>query len=182
MERVDTPIPGCVELRPRVVRDHRGNLAKPFQQSRFRELGLEFEIRELFHSRSRRGVLRGLHFQLPPSAVAKLVYCVTGRAFDAIVDLRVGSPTEGAGHTLELSADVDNAVFVPRGCAHGFVALEDATTLAYAYDGEFDPECDAGIRWDSAGIDWPVEEPILSERDSGLPPGPSFASPFTYER
>ncbi len=181
VERVDTPIPGCVELRPPVARDRRGSLAKPFQQTLFRELGLDLEIRELFHSRSHQGVLRGLHFQLPPSDVAKLVYCVAGRAFDAVVDLRAGSPTQGRHHALELSADSDNAVFVPRGCAHGFVALEEPTTVAYAYDGEFDPECDSGIRWDSAGIDWPVDEPILSDRDAGLVPMSSFDSPFTFE-
>lgn len=181
MDCVRTPIPGCVELRPRVARDRRGSLAKPFQHSTFADLGLAFEIRELFHSRSREGVLRGLHFQLPPSDVAKLVYCVAGRAFDAVVDLRVGSPAERRSHVLELSAEEDNALFVPRGCAHGFAALEEQTVVAYAYDGEFDGERDSGIRWDSAGIEWPVDDPVLSGRDAGLVPMSSFDSPFAFE-
>jgi dTDP-4-dehydrorhamnose 3,5-epimerase len=122
-------------------------------------------------SRSRAGVLRGLHFQRDPAAVAKLVGVASGRLFDVAVDLRPGSPTFGRWVGEELSAENGRLMFVPEGFAHGFVALEDETIATYLMTGEFSPEHDAGVRWDDPdiGVDWPVEDPILSPRDEALP-------------
>jgi dTDP-4-dehydrorhamnose 3,5-epimerase len=175
-----TSIPGCVELELPASLDRRGDFVKAYQASAFEAVGLDLPIREIYLSRSARGVVRGLHFQLPPHDIAKLVWCPRGTLFDAVVDLRAGSPAFGAHCVVELSDERHNALFVPKGCAHGFAACSEDAIVAYAVDGEFDADCDAGIRWDSAGIAWPVTDPVLSDRDAGLPRLEDFESPFVF--
>lgn len=177
-----TSIPGCVELDFREARDARGSFTKLFQASVFAALGLPVSYPELFHSTSARGVVRGLHFQTPPHDIGKLVSCVSGAAMDVVVDLRVGSPAFGSHATFELSGERANAVFVPCGCAHGFLSQRDGTVVLYATTGEFSPPHDAGIRWDSAGIDWPLDgrAPVVSARDAALPQLEEFNSPFRF--
>jgi dTDP-4-dehydrorhamnose 3,5-epimerase len=173
-----TSLAGCLELHPPVHRDERGLFVKPFQRSELARLGLPVDFDELFYSRSQRGVIRGLHFQLPPRAQAKLVYCVTGRVFDVVVDLRKGSPTYGHFETFELDGEDWRMIFVPAGFAHGFAALSDDAVMAYAVTSEYDPELDSGIRWDSVPVDWPWSTPIISSRDDRLEPFSSFSTPF----
>ena len=182
MELHATELDGCLELGLDPASDDRGLFLKLFQVSAFEHLGLQLGIRELFVSRSHLGVVRGLHFQLPPKELVKLVICLNGSVFDVVVDLRVGSPTYGHHATIELDERRCNAVFVPKGCAHGFATTSDEAVVAYAVSEEFDPECDSGIHWGSAGITWPVARPIVSERDEHLVPFDRFESPFVYER
>jgi dTDP-4-dehydrorhamnose 3,5-epimerase len=177
METVATALPGCVELRQHVAADRRGSFRKVFQSSAFRDAGFELEVAEIFLSRSRAGVVRGLHFQRPPADVAKLVWCVEGSVVDAVVDLRTDSPTYGRHVTVALGEA--NAVFVPLGCAHGFYVPEGEAVVAYAQSGEHDAELEGGILWSSADIDWPIgSEPVLSDRDAEFVALADFDSPF----
>jgi dTDP-4-dehydrorhamnose 3,5-epimerase len=175
---VPTPLAGCVRVIPRVVPDDRGMFVKTFQASAFAALGLGGDWREIYYSQSRRGVVRGLHFQLPPSDHDKLVYCVAGRVFDVAVDLRKGSPTYGRHASVEMDSTSWEMLYLPSGFAHGFASLTDDAVMAYVVGSEHDPERDAGIRWDSAGIPWPVDNPVVSARDQALPPLAEFDSPF----
>lgn len=176
-----TAIPGCVEVELPRFDDERGWLVKPFQRSTFADAGLPVDFVECFYSRSVRGVVRGLHFQDPPRALAKLVTCVSGRAFDVVLDLRAGSPAYGEHVVVGLSESGSKAVVVPEGCAHGFLAEADATVLAYWATTEHSPAKDAGIHWDSAGIDWPLDGiPTVSARDAALPALEGYSSPFRY--
>jgi dTDP-4-dehydrorhamnose 3,5-epimerase len=180
MELRPTAVDGCHELRLDPRPDRRGELSKVFHATTFTELGLEFEVRELFWSRSHVHVVRGLHFQRPPADVAKLVCCVEGAVLDVVVDLRVGSPTYHAHCVVPLSAGKANAVFVPEGCAHGFLVTEGDAVVLYAQSGEWDGEREGGILWSSAGVDWGVDpaRAVLSDRDAAFPRLDDFASPF----
>lgn len=178
MELVPSGIPGCAEVRVPHHPDERGFLTKFFQASAWRAAGADLRVDEVFVSRSRRGVLRGLHFQVPPHPVVKVVWCAEGSILDAVVDLRTDSPTFGEHRTFALGAAGDRAVLVPVGCAHGFLATSEHALVCYLQQGEFDPRCDAGIHWASAGIEWPVADPVVSARDEALPPLDAFVSPF----
>ena len=139
-----------------------------------------FEGRELYWTRSAAGVLRGLHFQLPPKATRKLVYVVHGAIRDFVVDLRVGSPMERRLVEVRLDPSV-GGLLIPAGCAHAYESLQDDTIVCYAQDVPFDdPDTYAGIRPDSAGIVPLAPEPIVMPRDLGFPTLDEFDSPFTY--
>jgi dTDP-4-dehydrorhamnose 3,5-epimerase len=178
---VPTAVDGCVELRLEPSSDRRGSFLKLFHRDTFEALGLDFAIEELFFSRSVAGVVRGLHFQRPPADVAKLVSCLEGAVLDAVVDLRVDSPSYGRHCLINLSAKEANAVYVPKGCAHGFLVTEPDALMAYAQSGQHDAGLEGGLLWSSAGIDWPVPpgRAVLSDRDAGFPSLAAFSSPFT---
>lgn len=175
-----TAVEGCLELRLKPIADRRGDFVKLFQTSAFAALGLDVRIDELFVSRSHHGVVRGLHFQRPPAEVAKVVTCLSGAVTDAVVDLRTDSPTYGRHCTIELSADSANAMYVPEGCAHGFLVTSEDALVAYAQTGEHSAELEGGILWSAAGIDWGVdpEAVVLSDRDAHFPSLGDFSSPF----
>lgn len=181
MQVKQTSMPDCVEIRPPVFGDSRGVFAKLFQDTLFREAGVETRFPEWACSRSTRGVVRGLHFQVPPVAQDKLVYCVRGEVLDVAVDLRKGSPTYGCFETFLLDDRDFHGVFVPKGFAHGFAALSDVAVVSYLMSAEYSQEHDAGILWSSLPIDWPFEDPILSDKDRNLVPFDRFDSPWTYE-
>lgn len=180
MEFLPLALPGCFEIRPRAFRDERGSFAKPFVASRFAAHGLPTVFAEEFYSSSQRGVVRGLHFQIPPHEHGKLVYCVRGEVLDVIVDLRRGSPTYGQNLQTRLDETRPAALYMPAGLAHGFCALSDEATLIYKVTSEHAPSHDCGIRWDSIGVDWPVASPIVSERDRSFPTLAEFDSPFVF--
>ncbi|MFE4105276.1 dTDP-4-dehydrorhamnose 3,5-epimerase [Almyronema epifaneia] len=180
MDIKPTPIPGCYEIHPRIFTDQRGSFVKTFHQDIFRQHGLETHFAEEYYSHSRQNVLRGLHFQLPPQDHVKLVYCTAGEVLDAVVDLRLGSPTYGQFATFSLSAENAIALYMPKGLAHGFYAVSEQATMLYRVSTVYSPEHDAGIRWDSAGIPWPSAVPILSSRDQTFPTLADFASPFVF--
>jgi dTDP-4-dehydrorhamnose 3,5-epimerase len=173
---VREPLPGCFELQPRVASDPRGRFVKAFQRDLMRELGWENEIVELYYSRSWAGVLRGLHLQVEPHAHDKLVAAVEGDVVDAILDLRPHSPTCGQHAMIALSAHTGNVLLVARGVAHGFCVPEGSATLLYAVTSAYDASSDTGVRWDSAGIGWPVSQPLVSDRDAALPTMAEFLS------
>lgn len=175
---------GCYEMQPRVSDDARGRFVKTFHKDAYAQLGLHTEFAEEYYSHSRRGVIRGMHFQTPPAEHVKLVYCVQGEVFDVVVDLRVGSPTYGKTATLTLSATQGNQVYIPAGFAHGFCATSDTATLVYKVSTVYAPQHDSGVLWSSLGVVWPLNDgagaPVMSERDGGFLPLAAFQSPFVY--
>jgi dTDP-4-dehydrorhamnose 3,5-epimerase len=176
---LETTLPGVRVLQPRLFEDVRGRFVKTYQADAFQAAGIDFVPHQEFYSVSTRGVLRGMHFQVPPAAHQKLVYCSRGRVLDVVLDLRKGSPGFGHAYSRELTAETAELLFIPKGLAHGFLALEDDSTMVYQMDTVYTPECDAGILWNSFGFDWPVAKPILSERDKAFPGFTSFVSPFS---
>jgi len=180
MEIRETKIPGCYEVQPRLFKDDRGVFVKTFQSKEFRSLGLCSDWREQYYSTSNQGFLRGLHFQLPPHDHAKLVYCIAGSVEDMVLDLRVGSPTYGKTVMLEMSARKGNMIYLPKGLAHGFCTPNEQATLVYNVSSVYESEADSGIRWDSVGVHWPIQNPLLSNRDQSLPTFDEFKSPFDY--
>lgn len=160
--------------------DERGDFVKAFQRDVYAAQGLDPAVAELYWSTSRRGVVRGLHFQTPPHAHAKTVTVVRGMIQDVVVDLRVGSPTFGQHVSLQLSEVDPAAVHIPVGCAHGFQVTSEEAIVAYLVGTEYAPEHDHGIRWDTAGIRWPVADPIVSARDAGFPALAELESPFGF--
>ena len=173
-----TPIPGCFEIIPKIRKDSRGMFIKIFHAPEFKELGLTAVFREEYYSVSRKGVLRGLHFQDPPAALSKMVFCVEGDILDAVVDLRKSSRTYGKAFTIKLSTRAANMLYIPQGCAHGFYALSKKVVMLYKTSKVYSPEHDSGILWNSAGIKWPCKRPILSPRDAAFPGLSDFKSPF----
>ncbi|QNF28469.1 dTDP-4-dehydrorhamnose 3,5-epimerase [Metabacillus elymi] len=176
----DTSIPGCYEIVPDKFKDKRGAFVKIYSSNLFESYNLETNFIEQYYSISHQGVLRGLHFQIPPSDHEKLVYVITGNILDAVVDLRKGSPTYGKYETFNLNADTGNMLYIPRGLAHGFYVLSKTAILVYNVTSSHSPEHDTGIHWDSAGIPWPTSQPILSNRDMGFVSLSKFSSPFVY--
>jgi dTDP-4-dehydrorhamnose 3,5-epimerase len=180
MKLLQTAIPGCFGIEFNAFRDTRGSFVKTFRATSFRELGLESAFTESFYSESAAGVLRGMHFQLPPADGAKLVYALAGQVLDVALDLRIGSPAFGKYVTFNLSPEHPSAAYIPRGVAHGFLSLRGPATLIYNVSSEYDPARDTGVRWDSFGLQWPIAEPNLSARDQGFPSLAAFESPFRY--
>jgi dTDP-4-dehydrorhamnose 3,5-epimerase len=169
MQIRETTIPGCFEITPHLFMDERGSFVKTFHHDVFQQHGLETEWREEYYSVSRKGVLRGMHFQTPPSDHAKLVYCTAGRVLDAVLDLRIGSPTYHRHLLIELDAETARMLYLPKGVAHAFYTLSESATMMYKVSTVYAPTCDTGILWNSAGIPWPDSHPVVSKRDSTLP-------------
>jgi dTDP-4-dehydrorhamnose 3,5-epimerase len=181
MDAEPTNIPGCVVLQARTLHDARGSFVKTFHAERFAELGLRTDWREEYFSISVAGVVRGMHFQTPPADHAKMVFCLTGAVLDVVVDLRRGSPAFGRAATFDLSADNGRGLYIPSGCAHGFVSTSTQSGMYYKVTSVHSPEHDAGIAWDSIAIDWPVTDAILSDRDRRHPALGDFDSPFVFD-
>lgn len=178
MELIYTSLEGCFQLRPFFTEDERGTFVKTFHAERFAELGLPTDWREEYYSSSRKGVIRGMHFQTPPHDHEKLVYCMQGRVLDVVVDLRKDSPTFGRYATVELDAAIGHGLMIPKGMAHGFLTLTENVLMAYKVTTVYSPSSDAGIRWNSFGLDWGVDQPIVSARDRAHPALGDFSSPF----
>ena len=177
----ETTIPGCYELQPVVRYDSRGRFVKTFHAEFFASHRMATKYVEQYYSISEHGVLRGLHFQIPPHDHEKLVYCTDGAILDAVVDLRVGSPTYGQHSAFELSAEKGNQVYIPKGLAHGFFVMSDSATTVYNVTTVYAPEHDTGILWNSVGIAWPDPAPTMSERDRAFLPCSQCKSPFRFE-
>jgi dTDP-4-dehydrorhamnose 3,5-epimerase/CDP-3, 6-dideoxy-D-glycero-D-glycero-4-hexulose-5-epimerase len=170
-------LPGCFLLQPQRFEDNRGVFVKTYHENLFQSLGVSLEIREEFYSFSRRDVLRGMHFQLPPHAHDKLVYCAQGTVKDVLLDLRKGAGY-GRVAVAELSGENAHLILIPKGIAHGFVVLSDEALMLYKTSMVYMPQADGGIRWDSFGFDWGIAAPILSGRDQQHSALADFVSPF----
>ncbi|MBU6119407.1 dTDP-4-dehydrorhamnose 3,5-epimerase [Hymenobacter siberiensis] len=181
MEVKKFPLAGLIEFTPRVFADDRGVFFETFCERLMAEAGADAQWVQDNQSNSKKGVLRGLHFQRPPHAQAKLVRVGQGRAFDVAVDLRQDSPTYGQHQMVELTAHKANMLYIPAGFAHGFMALEDNTIFIYKCSDYYAPATEGGLRWDDAdlGINWGTEvHPLVSGKDNELPAFKDFVSPF----
>ena len=181
-ERLATKLDGVVLLEPAVHGDERGFFVETFSREGWAELGVEAEFVQHNHSRSGRGILRGLHFQTEPGQ-AKLLRCARGAIFDVAVDLRRGSPTYGQWEGHVLDDERHRQLFVPVGFAHGFVVLSEVADVNYLVSSYYDPATEAGIAWDDpeVGVEWGVEDPQLSERDRSAPRLAEVADTLPFE-
>lgn len=177
----ETTIAGVYEIDLFNAGDQRGMFVKPYHKATLDKLGLVSEFQESFYSTNQRGVIRGMHFQLPPHEHAKVVYCTSGRLIDVILDIRKGSPTYGKTASIELSGDNYKAVYMPVGVAHGFAVTEDNTCMVYLTSTMHAPSADAGIHMHSFGYEWPTKEPITSARDLEFQHLKDFDSPFEMD-
>lgn len=185
MEVIKTDIEGVVIIEPRVLKDARGYFFESFSQREFEEKVRKINFVQDNESMSSYGVMRGLHFQRPPFAQSKLVRCVKGAVLDVAVDIRKGSPTYGQHVAVKLTEDNHRQFFIPRGFAHGFTVLSDVAVFQYKCDNYYAPQADGGISiLDSElGIDWhiPLDNAILSEKDTLHPCLSNFDSPFSFD-
>jgi dTDP-4-dehydrorhamnose 3,5-epimerase len=169
MKFQQTELPGVIIIEPDVFRDPRGFFLETFHSQRYREGGIPFDFVQDNHSRSLRGTLRGLHAQRTRPQ-GKLVRAVRGEIFDVAVDIRPGSKTFGRSVCALLSEDNFRQIFIPPGFAHGFCVTSEIAEVEYKCTDLYDKTDELGARWDSAGIEWPIREPLLSAKDAALPP------------
>jgi len=186
MQIEQTPLPGLLVVTPRRFGDHRGFFSESWSRPALAAAGVDIDFVQDNHSLSREpGTVRGLHFQAPPRAQAKLVRCGRGALFDVAVDIRAGSPTFGRWFGAELSFDNGRQLLVPAGFAHGFVTLVPDTEIVYKCSDTYAPETEGAVVWDDPGIaiDWPLEghDPVLSDKDRAAPRLAEINTPFTWE-
>ena len=181
MQRLETRLPGPVLIEPKVHGDDRGFFLETYRRDRYAEAGITDEFVQDNHSLSKRGIVRGMHFQ---PGQAKLVRCARGTILDVVVDLRRGSPTFGQWEAFELDGERHLQLYVPDGFAHGFAVLSDVADLLYKVSSYYDPSSESGFRYDDpdVGIEWPEGELIPSERDANAPTLAEIEEtlPFTY--
>ena len=170
-------LPGAFHIPMKPFVDERGSLVKTHAASLLAPLGLSFTLREEFHSISARGVIRGMHYQRPPHDFEAIVYCAAVHALDVLLDLRPG-PHYGDAKSVLLDADAPAILYIPRGVAHGFKSLADGTMMVHKTSSEHAPAHDAGVRFDSFGFDWEIDEPCMSARDLAHPIMNDVITPF----
>ena len=185
MKFIPQVIPDVWVIEPKVYGDHRGYFVETFRQDKFEDaLGYKVNFIQDNESKSSKGVLRGLHFQIAPQAQSKLVQVIEGAVLDVVVDIRKGSPSFGQHVAVELSDDNKKQMFIPRGFAHGFVVLTDTATLAYKVDNYYSPECDRGLAFDDIdlNIDWQLtkQQLLLSDKDTQQPTLAELTDCFDY--
>ncbi|MDZ7710231.1 MAG: dTDP-4-dehydrorhamnose 3,5-epimerase [Roseovarius sp.] len=185
MKIEQTPLPGVVLLEPARVGDSRGFFSESWSRARMAKAGLDIDFVQDNHSLSAQaGTVRGLHFQGPPHAQAKLVRCGRGRLFDVAVDIRRGSPTYGRWFGAELSFDNGRQMLIPEGFLHGFATREPETEIIYKCSDTYAPDCEGAVRFDDPdiGIDWGLGDmaPVLSKKDAAAPAFADFVSPFEW--
>jgi dTDP-4-dehydrorhamnose 3,5-epimerase len=182
MEFKRLPIEGLALITPRVFEDERGFFMESYKEQEFIENGIDTRFVQDNHSKSKKGVLRGLHFQRSPHAQDKLVRVTRGEVLDVAVDLRAGSPTYKKWISVRLSEEGRQMLFIPKGFAHGFLSLAEDTELQYKVSDAYDPASDGGIIWNDPdlGIEWGTESPICSEKDLSLPRLNDIGEIFSY--
>ncbi len=170
MNFIESPLPGVILIEPKVCADDRGFFMETYHMARFRAAGIPAAFVQDNHSRSTRGVLRGLHYQ-EPRAQGKLVRCIRGALFDVAVDIRRGSPHFGKWYSIEISDENKRMLWIPPGFAHGFCAISEEADLVYKCTELYDARADRCILWNDPeiGIDWPLTEPLLSPKDAAAP-------------
>lgn len=165
----DTPLIGLKVIKFRKLDDNRGFFLKIHNHDLFQNEGLNADIEEIYTSQSFERVVRGLHYQKAPFAHSKLVTCLSGTVFDVAVDIRKGSITYGQHYSITLKANSNTALYIPEGFAHGFQSLEDNSVIINGCSKGYSPEHEGGIAWNSCGIDWPLDNEVLSEKDRNQP-------------
>jgi dTDP-4-dehydrorhamnose 3,5-epimerase len=176
-------IPDVILIKPKEFMDGRGSYMETYKESDFKKSGIVYEFKQDNHSKSSKGVLRGLHYQLEPFEQGKIVRAVRGKVLDVAVDIRKGSPYYGKYVCAELSSENRLMLWVPPGFAHGFISLQEDSEVIYKTTKEYSPEHEAGILWNDPelGIDWRTKEPIISKKDSVLPLLKDAKNNFQYK-
>ena len=171
MRVIATPISDLLVIEPKLLSDHRGFFLETYQAKRYRDAGIAADFVQDNHSKSQRGTLRGLHFQIRKPQ-GKLCWVLAGSVYDVAVDLRRGSTTFKKWFGITLSSDTKQQIYIPPGFAHGFVVLSDSAEFYYKCTDYYDPKDEGGIVWNDPelAIDWPLKEPVLSAKDAALPP------------
>ncbi len=168
MELIKTKLEGVYIIENQTNTDIRGQFIKIFNEEQFKKLELPCDFKEVFYTFSHQGTIRGMHFQNPPFDHEKLVFTVRGQILDVVLDIRPSSKTYKQFITVELNDKNQRSIYIPKGCAHGYIAQTEGTIVAYHVTSVFNKEADDGIRYDSFGMDWPIENPILSSKDQQL--------------
>ncbi len=178
-----TPICGLLLITPRRFGDARGWFTETWNQHSLQAAGVHLPpfVQDNHSYSAKRHTLRGLHYQRPPHAQGKLVRCSRGRVRDVAVDVRRGSPSYGQSFAVELDADTGAQLWIPVGFLHGFLTLTDEAELQYKCTDRYAPECDGAVMWDSCGIDWGTDAPLLSDKDARAQPFAEFDTPFVFE-
>jgi dTDP-4-dehydrorhamnose 3,5-epimerase len=182
MKITETKIPGVYTIETDLFGDERGSFAKTFNWDFFNKIGLSTDFKENFYSISNKDVIRGMHIQIPPKDHSKLVFVTKGSILDVVLDIRQGSPTYGQYSALEISEKNHKMIYMPPGCAHGFLSLEDGSCTVYLQTSTYSSEHDTGIRPDSFGLDWGVNNPIISKRDQGFQTLEEFETTFIFKK
>ncbi len=182
MEIIKTRIEGLLIIKPNVFIDERGYFFESYNKDDFAKFGLTSDFVQDNESKSQKDVLRGLHFQNPPFAQGKLVRVIKGAVMDVAVDIRLGSPTYGQWEAVELTEENKVMYWIPAGFAHGFVTLRDDTVFSYKCTNVYNKQSEGSIKWDDSqiGIEWKVQNPILSQKDKDAPSFNTFKSKFVY--
>jgi dTDP-4-dehydrorhamnose 3,5-epimerase len=178
--RHDSPIKDCFLIEFKKMSDLRGSFSKTFHEVFFREMGLKLDFAEEYFSYSSKSVFRGMHFQVSPSAIDKMMFCVDGLVTDYVADLRKGSPSFGHWASFKLDSGVPSAVFVPKGLAHGFFVHSDSAIMQCKSSGVYDPATDVTLSYKSFGFAGEIVDPVLSERDMNAPMLETYDNPFKY--
>ncbi len=178
MELIRTNFEGLFIIQHEVFTDNRGLFVKTYNQGVFKKLGIDLNIKERYYSISQKNVIRGMHFQTPPEDHIKLVTVISGKILDVILDIRKKSPTFGKTISIEIEFGEGKTIYIPKGFAHGFAALEDNTIVEYNQTTGYAPNNDAGIKYNSFGFEWGIAKPIISERDNSFISLSNFVTPF----
>lgn len=175
-------IPDVLLITPNIFEDERGFFMETYKLSEFKKLGVEYNFVQENFAKSKKNVLRGLHYQLEPKSQGKLVRCVRGKVWDVAVDIRKGSPWYGKWVKVEMSEENKNILWVPRGFAHGYVSVEEDSEILYLTTEEYAPQFERGILWNdpTLKIDWGVDSPIVSQKDGKLPLLEKTENNFVY--
>lgn len=180
MEVENTPINGLKLIHLKNLVDARGSFIKTYNNGFFKQHNLNFTLRESYFSISAKNVIRGMHFQAPPAEHIKLVYLNNGAVLDVVLDIRKESQTYGQFFTTIISSNNPVLLYIPVGCAHGFLSLQNNTIVSYLQTSSYHREYDKGVRYNSFGMHWGINNPILSTRDQSFPELKNFNSPFKY--
>lgn len=180
MQIVNTEIAGCYEILFNTLKDTRGGFIKTYHEEVFRQKNISFNIAEEYFTYSFKNVFRGLHFQIPPMALEKIVFCVLGNVIDYVVDIRKGSPTFGKFISFNLDGEEPKAIYIPIGLAHGFYVKSDKALMQYKTSTVYNSKYDAGILYKSFDFAREIPNPIISARDLNFQSLDQFNTPFVY--
>lgn len=180
MEKIETGFEGLFVIKPRIFQDSRGYFFESYNKNSFEKIGIQENFIQDNQSLSQKNTLRGLHFQSPPNAQGKLIRVIKGGVLDVVVDIRKNSKTYGQHYAIELTETNFLMLYIPQGFAHGFKSLEDNTIFSYKCTDVYHPETEGGLLWNDRelNIQWDVDSPIVSEKDTKYQPFSLFISPF----
>jgi dTDP-4-dehydrorhamnose 3,5-epimerase/CDP-3, 6-dideoxy-D-glycero-D-glycero-4-hexulose-5-epimerase len=178
--KIPTQFDGLYILESAMFKDNRGSFKKIYNAEDFKLLELNIDFKESYYSINKKDVIRGMHFQTPPYDHSKIVYCISGSITDICLDIRKKSPTYGKWFSIELTGTDSKYIYIPKGFAHGFSSHEDNTIVHYFQTSCYAKDYDCGIRFDSFGLEWNIQNPIVSGRDLSHPKLVDYSTPFSY--